>query len=200
MPQGLALWRFTLLSYLVQVNFDFFEKLVVGNQFGLVVYVFLNFVGIVIAPVTVLPLIIIVAEFWGWFIAGFVTWIAWIFGSVVAFLIARKLGVPIVRRFISLDKLYNFENKFSFTRSFLGVLLLRMIIPVEVLSYGLGLFSRISFWKYTFASAIGLLPIAFLFGYLGVIPFVYQIILGLLILIVILGVMIFRELGFCQQC
>jgi uncharacterized membrane protein YdjX (TVP38/TMEM64 family) len=184
---------FILLSYLVQTNFEFFERLIVGNLWGLVTYVFLNFIGIVVAPVTVIPLIVIITGFWGWFIAGVVTWIAWVSGAVAAFLIARIFGVPIVKKFISLDELYKFENRFSIIGSFWGVVFLRMVIPVEVLSYGLGLFSRIGFWRYTFASALGLFPVSLLFGYIGVVPFIYQIVLALFILICILLVMILRE-------
>jgi uncharacterized membrane protein YdjX (TVP38/TMEM64 family) len=185
---------FILLSYLVQNNIVFFESLIIGNFLGLLIYIFLNILAIVVAPITVLPLIVVVAGIWGWVVAGFVTWIAWILGSVVAFLIARRFGIPIVRRFISLDGLYKFEERFSFVGSFWGVVFLRMVIPVEILSYGLGLFGRIGFWRYTFASALGFLPIVFLFGYFGVVPFIYQVILGLLVLIGVLVLMIFSEL------
>jgi len=96
--------------------------------------------------------------------------------------------------------LYKFEDRFSFISKFWGVVFLRMVIPVEILSYGLGLFSRINFWKYTFASALGLLPVSFLFGYFGEIPFTYQIIIGLCVLIAILVMMIFQEIRQRQHC
>ena len=185
---------FVLMSYLVQTYFGFFENLIVESFLGLGVYVLLNFVGIVVAPVTVIPLVVIVSGIWGPVVAGFATFIAWVLGSAVAFLIARKFGVPIVKRFISLDELYKYEDKFSIFYSFWGLVLLRMVIPVEILSYGLGLFSRIGFWRYISASALGLLPVSFAFGFLGVIPFVYQFFLGLLFLIGVLLVLIFREI------
>lgn len=185
---------FILLSYLVQTNFEFFENMIVGNSLGLIVYMLLNVIGIVVAPVTVIPLIVVVAGIWGPVVAGFSTLIAWVFGSVIAFLIARKFGVPVARRFVSLDKLYKLEDRFSILGSFWGIVFLRMVVPIEVLSYGLGLFSRIGFWKYTFASVLGLIPVSFAFAYLGMIPFVYQVILGLVILINLLVFMIFVEI------
>jgi uncharacterized membrane protein YdjX (TVP38/TMEM64 family) len=185
---------FILLSYFVQNNFEFFERLVADNLWGLFIYGLLNFLGIVIAPITVIPLIAVITGIWGPVVASLVSWLAWMLGSIVAFWIARKFGVPIVGRFISMDDLYKFEDKFSILRSFWGIVILRMIIPVEVLSYGLGLFSRISFWKYTLASAIGLLPVTFLLGYLGVVPFIYQVVLGLVVLIGILVFMIVEEI------
>ncbi len=184
---------FLVLSYFVQNNMEFFERMVSDNYWGLLVFILLNFVGIVVAPVTVIPLVVIVTSIWGGLVASIATLIAWTLGLVVAFLIARKLGVPIVSKFISMDELYKFEERFSFIGSFWGVVFLRMVIPVEILSYGLGLFSRIGFWKYTFASVLGLLPVCFSFGYLGMIAFVYQIVLGLLVLDGILIGMIFME-------
>lgn len=185
---------FVLLSYFVQTNLEFFESLIVGNFWGILVYVLLNFVGIVVAPVTVIPLVVVVSGIWGPVVAGVATLVAWVLGSAVAFLIARKLGVPVVQRFISLEELYKFEERFFIIGNFWVLVFLRMVIPVEVLSYGLGLFSRIGFWKYILATALGLSPVAFAFGYLGVVPFVYQIVLGLLVLIGFLVVMIFREI------
>ncbi|MFH0808814.1 MAG: VTT domain-containing protein [archaeon] len=184
---------FILLSYLVQMNFEFFERLVGNNSWGLVIYIFLNFIGIVIAPITVIPLIVVVTSIWGPVVASLASWFAWILGSVVAFWISKRFGVPIVKRFVSLDELYKFEERFSILNSFWGIVFLRMVIPVEILSYGLGLFSRVGFWKYAFASALGLLPVTFIFGYFGMIPFIYQVVLGLVILIGLVILMILRE-------
>mgnify|MGYP005632178011 FL=1 len=185
---------FLLLFYFVQNNFEFFERLVAGNSWGLVIYIFLNFLGTVVAPITVIPLIVVITGIWGPVVASLASWFAWILGSIVAFWIARRFGVPAVRRFVSLDELYKFEDKFFILKSFWGIVILRMVIPVEILSYGLGLFSRVGFWKYALASAIGLLPVTFAFGYLGIVPFVYQVVLGLVVLIGILILIIFGEI------
>ncbi|NPE26468.1 TVP38/TMEM64 family protein [Methanococcoides sp. SA1] len=190
----LLMSAFVVLSYFVQGNIEFFEVLVSDNYWGLIVFVLLNFVGIIVAPVTVIPLIVIVTSIWGGLVAAFATLVAWVLGSVVAFLLARKIGVPIVSRFISMDELYRFEERFGFVGSFWGVVFLRMVVPVEILSYGLGLGSRIGFWKYTLASVLGLMPVCLIFGYLGMIPIIYQIVLGLILLNGILAGMIWREL------
>lgn len=185
---------FILLSYLVDANFEFFEKLVAGNSWGLVVYVFLNFVGVVVAPVTVIPLIAVITGIWGPVVASLTSWLGWMLGSIVAFWLSRRFGVPVVGRFISMDDLYKFEDRFSILKSFWGIVFLRMVIPVEVLSYGLGLFSNVSFGRYVLASAIGLLPVTFLLGYLGVVSFIYQIVLGLLVLIGLVILIILEEI------
>ena len=50
---------------------------------------------------------------------------------------------------------------------FMSVVLLRMVLPVDVLSYALGFFSDISLWRYTTATIIGIAPFAFIFAYAG---------------------------------
>jgi len=184
---------FVLFSYLVQENPDFFNGLIVDNFLGMFVYILLNIIAVVFAPITVLPLIAVATGLWGWVIAGVITILGWFFGSVIAFLIARKFGVPLVARFVSLDKIYEIEEKASIGNNFWSVLLLRMLIPVDILSYVLGLFSKIRLMPYAIATIIGITPFAFAFAYLGSVPIIYQIILGLIVLILFSVWIIYRE-------
>lgn len=186
---------FVLLSYFVQTKMDFFEGLMIEGWFGMVVYVLLKIVATVFAPVTVLPLIVLAVGMWGVWTAAVLTVVGWTIGGVIAFGLARRFGVPIVKRFVSLDELYEFEDKVKIGNGFWSVLFLRMIVPVDVLSYALGLFSRIGFWTYAFATFIGVIPFAFAFSYLGEVPYVYQVVLGLVFLIGVLAVLIWREVG-----
>ena len=185
---------FILLSYFVQTNFEFFEGLIIEGWIGMLSYVMLKIVATVVAPITVLPLIVLAAGLWGVWVAAFLTVLGWTIGSVIDFGLARKFGVPIIHRFIPLEEIYKFEDKVKVGNTFWSVVLLRMIIPVDILSYALGLFSRINFWKYVLATFIGVIPFAFAFAYLGGMSYVYQIIFGLIFLIGILGYMIFREI------
>ena len=187
---------FVLFSYLIQSNPDFFEGLISDNFWGMFIYILINIIAVVFAPVTVLPLIAVAAGLWGWVIAGIVTIFGWFLGSVIAFLIARKFGVPLISRFVSLDKIYAIEEKVSIGNSFWSVLLLRLIIPVDILSYVLGLFSKIRLVPYAFATILGITPFAFVFAYLGSVPVIYQIVIGLIVLIVFAVWMIYQELFF----
>jgi len=190
----LIVFLFVLLSYFVQTNLDFFKGLIVNGITGMVIYVLLHVLATVVAPITVLPLIVIVVGLWGVWVAAFLTVLGWSIGAFIAFWLSRRFGVPIVKRFISLEDIYKFEEKVSIGNNFWSVLFLRMIVPVDVLSYALGLFSKIGFWSYALATVIGVMPFAFAFAYLGEVPYVYQIILGLGFLIVVLGFLIFREI------
>ena len=186
---------FVLFSYFIQTKMEFFEGLVVGGWVGMVVYVLLKIVATVFAPITVLPLIVLATGLWGVWVAAFLTIIGWTLGSVIAFGVARKFGVPIVKRFISLDEIYEFQERVNIGNGFWSVIFLRMIVPVDVLSYALGLFSKIGFWTYALATVIGVIPFAFAFAYLGEVHYVYQVVLGLVFLIGFLGYLIFKEVS-----
>ena len=184
---------FVLFSYFIQTKLDFFEGLIVAGWFGMVIYVLLKVIATVFAPITVLPLIVVAVGLWGVYVAAFLTVLGWTIGGIIAFVLARKFGVPIVEKVIPLDEIYKFEDKFGIGNNFWSVLFLRMVVPVDILSYGLGLFSKINFWKYTLATFIGVIPFAFAFAYLGEVSYAYQVVLGLGFLIGVLILLIFRE-------
>jgi uncharacterized membrane protein YdjX (TVP38/TMEM64 family) len=184
---------FVLFSYFIQTKMGFFEGLIVGSWVGMVVYVLLKIVATVFAPITVLPLIVLATGLWGVWVAALLTVIGWTLGSVIAFGLARQFGVPIVKRFISLDEIYEFQERVNIGNGFWSVIFLRMIVPVDVLSYALGLFSKIGFWTYALATVIGVIPFAFAFSYLGEVHYVYQIALGFVFLIGFSGYLIFKE-------
>jgi len=50
-----------------------------------------------------------------------------------------------------------------------------MSIPVDILSYALGLFSKITLKRYFLATLIGVTPFAFVLAYVGTISFYYQV-------------------------
>ena len=184
---------FVLFSYFIQTELEFFEKLMVNGVLGMMIYVLLKIIATVFAPVTVLPFIVVAVGLWGFWVAVFLTVVGWTIGSVIAFVLARRFGVPIIKKFIPLDDIYKFEERINVGNSFWSVILLRVIIPPDILSYSLGLFSKIDFWKYTLATFIGVIPGAVAFAYLGEVHYVYQIALGLVFLIGFSGYLIFKE-------
>ncbi len=60
------------------------------------------------------------------------------------------------------------------------VVLWRMAVSVDVLSYVLGLVSKISFQDYVLATAIGVTPFGFFFAYAGILPAWYQVVVLLM--------------------
>ena len=177
---------FLLSSYIVRNNIGYIKSLIGDGFSGIFVYFIIIIIAIVIAPISMMPLIPLASGLWGWFNAAVIHIIGWTLGSFIVFLICRKYGVGLVRKFISLRKINEFESKIPKGEYFLDVVLLRMIVPVDLLSYALGLFSKVNFKTYALATFIGIMPFAFVFSYLGTVPLLYQI-MGFVVIGFVIG-------------
>ena len=90
-------------------------------------------------------------------------------GATLSFLLARWLGEPFVRRVLKerFERIYAYNEQLE-THGFATVLLLRLIpiLPFNGLNLTLGL-TRVPFIQYVLATAIGIIPGAFVFTFLG---------------------------------
>lgn len=178
-------------SYLVQTNLEFIESLVVNDFLGMVIYVFLAVASVVIAPVASVFLMPVASVLWGIFLTGILSITGWAIGSYIAFVLSRKYGVDLIKKFVSLEQIYDFEKKIPSKNIFWMIVLIRIITPPDFTSYAIGLFSKVKTAPYMIATIIGLIPFAFILAYLGVIPFIYQLIGFLVIGIILLVIIIF---------
>jgi len=185
-------------SYLAQTNLEVLENLISNDIAGMIIYTLLEIASIVIAPVTTLPLIFIASSLWGWFLTGILNVIGWVIGSILAFFIARKYGVRIIKKFVSIKKVYEMQNKIPTEHFFWSVVFLRLVIPADLLSYALGLFTKMSTKNYLLSTIIGIIPAAFLYAYLGAIPAEYLVIVFLIVGILIVSGWITRIT--CKRC
>jgi|GEM_PF-310296 len=166
---------FLVASYFVQANIENLEFWVGGFQFlGFFIYSFFGFLTTIIAPVSSVPLIPIALHLWGWEIASILNLVSWTLGSYVAFLIASKFGRPIIKRFVSLSKIERLERMIPKEHVFWTIVLLRIIVPVDILSYALGLFSKVKMRDYIMATIVGITPFTIIFSYVGEIELKYQ--------------------------
>ena len=167
---------FIFFSYIIQKNLNAIQSVIDAGLFSMFLYVFIVVVAIVIAPVSAMPLLPIASNLWGWFLAAVLSIIGWTMGAVIAFEIARRYGVPLVKKFIHLEKIHRIEKLIPKKNIFWSIVFLRIVLPVDILSYALGLFSKISKKRYILATIIGVTPFALIFAYLGKMPIHYQII------------------------
>jgi uncharacterized membrane protein YdjX (TVP38/TMEM64 family) len=142
---------------------------------GLFLYLLLNILDAVLAPGATLPLIPVAARVWGRVLAGLATTAGWTAGSLIAFLIARRWGSPIVKKITSMQRVRGMK-KYIPEDLFWSIVLVRLVLPMDIISYVLGLFTDIGWSKYAIATAMGLTPSAFLLAYLGKLPNAYGII------------------------
>jgi len=131
----------------------------------MLIYFFMTTLAVVVAPISTMPLLPIAATAWGPFLTAIISIFAWFSGSIIAFLLARHIGHPILQKFVDMSRIESIVNKISKKHIFWNITLLRMIIPVDILSYAIGLATKIPFTTYAIASFIGILPMAFLLSY-----------------------------------
>jgi uncharacterized membrane protein YdjX (TVP38/TMEM64 family) len=142
---------------------------------GVIVYLALDIADALVVPGATLPLIPVVARTWGRIPAALATMAGWTAGSLLAFLIARRWGAPVVRKLAPMERVKRLRNCIP-KNLFWSIVLLRTFLPMDVISYVLGLFSDMSWPAYATATALGLAPSAFLLVYLGRTPHAFSII------------------------
>jgi uncharacterized membrane protein YdjX (TVP38/TMEM64 family) len=101
--------------------------------------------------------------FWGIVI----TWIGAMLGALLAFALARRLGRPLVERIIA-QRNWQSVDDWAALEGGRIVLLARFfpVIAFNLINYAAGL-SRLSWWTFTWATGIGILPLTVLMVAMG---------------------------------
>ncbi|MEZ4103828.1 MAG: VTT domain-containing protein [Candidatus Paceibacterota bacterium] len=154
------------------------------GYWGMIFYVLLGITATVLAPISTIPLIPVATALWGAFITATLSVIAWSIGAVIAFVLARNYGKPILKKYVDIKKVSQYENLFGEKYIFWNIVLLRMMIPVDILSYAIGLFSSINLRSYIMATIIGITPFAFVLAYLPDMDLSKQIPIGIFIIFI----------------
>lgn len=167
---------FIASSYFSLRYSDFIKEIIeLKGLAGMAVYVALEIISIVVVPITTFPLLPVAVVIWGSFIAAVLNVTGWMIGAAVAFSLARKYGRPLVSRVIKMKRVFYLEKLIPKKNIFWSIVILRMTIPTDILSYALGLFSGIPMNTYLVATFFGLIPFAFIFAYSVNLPIWYQI-------------------------
>ncbi len=155
---------------------------------GMAQYVIITVIAVVVAPISTVPLIPVASMLWGPIVAALLSILGWVVGAQIAFELARSAFRPFVLRFITLERAERYAHVVMGERPFWTLLLLRMCIPVDVLSYAVGLCVPMHRLSYILATLIGVSPFAFVFAHAAELPLTYQ-------LITLMGVVIAATLG-----
>lgn len=176
---------FVLVSYIVQTNLllvgDIIEEY---ETLGVMVYILVGILTTVFAPLTIFPLVPLASSVFGWGWTGVYNIISWFIGSLIAFWMARRYGKNVVKKFISLDEVDEIENNLPRRVTVMYLIILRMVLPADILSYALGLFTKVDFKTYAWTTLVGLMPFAFVIAFIGYLPWQYQLV-GLILLAVV---------------
>ena len=137
----------------------------VGFVPGILIFAFLLIFTTVIAPLNSLSLVPFAAVTFGWQLTMAVLIISWTIGAVISFLFARRYGKNALHNWRVFRDAEKYSSKIPHDLSFLSLVFLRMLIPVDLLSYAIGLFTNISLFNYTLATLIGITPFSFFWAY-----------------------------------
>jgi uncharacterized membrane protein YdjX (TVP38/TMEM64 family) len=176
----------------VNGSLSFLQEVVHESKgMGMILYVLLLAAAVVI-PFFNFPAFLLAGALWPPPIAATLGILGWSMGAAVVFYVVRTVKKPLLRRFISLNKIEEYERRISNVEKFWNIVLLRMFVPVDVLSYALALFTKISFMRYMTATIIGITPFAIIFSYGGYVfaqgeYFVFTTIIGLAIAALMVG-------------
>lgn len=138
-------------------------------------YIFINIVSIAIAPLSSGFAVPLAANAFGPILTAIYSIIGWLVGSIIAFYLARRYGYGEIKESKICKKIESIERDMSQKKRYLLIILLRMSLPADVLSYALGLFSTISYSTFIGTTLIGITPFAFLFSYASVSSLWYQV-------------------------
>lgn len=133
---------------------------------GVAVYAIFATASVVLLPFSSLPLLPLAARVFGVWLTAVLSILGWWIGCLIAFQIAR-LGRKYLEKVASLEAVDRLERKIPKDIRFAGVVILRMILPVDVTSFALGLLKNLSFSTHAVASLIGITPFAFVWSFAG---------------------------------
>jgi uncharacterized membrane protein YdjX (TVP38/TMEM64 family) len=141
------------------------------ERLAMVLFVLTSVVAVLLPMLSNLPLVPFAALAWGpWWTAGLLLG-GWIVGATLSFVLGRRIGDIILRRFPSVRRHADIDRLIHPRHRLLSLVMLRMTFPVDVLSYALGLFSRTTrAWDVALSTALGGAPFAVGFAFVPVMP------------------------------
>ena len=133
-----------------------------------ILFILVRTVPIVIAPIPGILVDAIGIFVFGWAKGFILAMVGIMLGAMAAFWIGRYFREPLVRRFASLRKVHEWEDKYSERQKFWALVFMRITTSplFDYVSYAAGL-SKISAAKFFFSTFIGTLPLVFGFYYFG---------------------------------
>ena len=134
---------------------------------GALLIILWRIIAIVIPPVPGGIVSFALVPVFGWFLSFVYATIGVLIGTTIAFYLARRYQEPLVKRFVPLQQLHQWQGKLSKKTEFFAFLGIRLATaPVlDFISYIAGL-STIRFSTFISVVAIGILPDALIY-YLG---------------------------------
>lgn len=142
---------------------------------GLLVFVGSTALAVVLPLFTNLPLVPFAVLLWGPAWSSALILLGWVAGAALSFVIGRQLRPQVLRAFPNVERYARIDDLIHPRHRLGSLILLRMLFPLDILSYVLGLFShRTTLLENMLSTAVGGLPFALLFGFFPALPGAFQ--------------------------
>lgn len=132
---------------------------------GELIYMLVMAAAVVIAPFETLPLLPLAAALFGPLAAALYSIAGWSAGSLLAFLLARLYGRRFVCRIMNKCDLDDWGRLLPRKQIFWLVAFARFFLPIDIISYAVAIFTRMSVSAYFAATMLGIIPFAFILAY-----------------------------------
>jgi uncharacterized membrane protein YdjX (TVP38/TMEM64 family) len=152
------------------------------SAFGPAVYFSVKVIDVVFAGFSSSPLIPLARALWGTAAAVALTSLGWTAGSLISFFLARRYGEKFVCRVINKCDLDDYKDSIKTKGLFWRLTLARVILPVDIVSYAVGLFSRMKWWSFAVSTFIGSAMFTILAIFASGFNLVFQAIAGLVLI------------------
>jgi uncharacterized membrane protein YdjX (TVP38/TMEM64 family) len=146
---------------------------------GVLSYIGVMALSIVFAPLGTGFLLPVAANSYGPFLAAVYSIIGWTLGSVVAFWIAKTFRKKIIKHKDFRKKIQKYEKSIPKYQFYGLVILLRIALPVDLVSYALGFASSMSYRAFFLTTLIGVTPMTFVFTYASTSSLLVQVLASL---------------------
>jgi uncharacterized membrane protein YdjX (TVP38/TMEM64 family) len=143
---------------------------------GMIFYIVLLVFGEIFLPGSTLPLVPIAATLRGSLLAAASTFIGWMISAIIAFALARRYGRSLANRMINREKVEEIGGCIPERHLFWSVVLFRVIFPIDLVSYALGLFANIPWGPYLLSTGLGVGVFAFSIAHIVLWPLPYRLI------------------------
>lgn len=164
----LLLFALSILVVVWDAPIVFLKDLLSGmNALSYTAYIAILVAAVVLMPLTAMFIISIATGIMGPLATALLSVVGWTLGAAIAFLISRYVGRSVVEKRIDLSKIDAYIDRMPHDSQFLFIVILRLTLPVDLVSYALGLTKSLSFTSYIAATALGVVWFSFAFAYLG---------------------------------
>lgn len=136
------------------------------------IFIAVRALAIIFPPIPGIIIDLIGVAIFPWFLGLVYGEIGVLLGAMVAFIIARRFREPLLKKFVSLNKINEWEKKLSENQEFWFLVGLRLFFnPLfDYISYVAGL-TKITWTRYLVTTIIGTLPTMFVVYYFGDLSF-----------------------------